>query len=222
MKILKSEKKLCISCMQEHLVNIIETEENGTFNGITVNFNAMYEYCSNTDEYLENEEMIRANSLAVKDAYRQASGLLTSVEIKRIREKYKVSQKEFSDILGWGKATIIRYENHQVQDQAHDDILRKIDSDPQWFLQMLNRAKGAISERAYKKYYTAAYEQYKKMNGRNFYKAMHIKTVINIEVAPPIKICVETCSRNPYGNGSFISSLLKYSTDNRVEPLLSV
>lgn len=50
-----------------------------------------------------------------------------------IRDKYEVSQKDFSEVLDWGRATITRYENHQVQDRAHDDVLRTIDSDPKWF-----------------------------------------------------------------------------------------
>ncbi len=54
-------------------------------------------------------------------------GLLTSDEIIKIREKYGISQKEFSEVLGWGgRATITRYENHQVQDRVHDDVLKKL------------------------------------------------------------------------------------------------
>lgn len=160
LRILISEHRLCISCMKEHSIDIIETEEQVTFKGIKVKFNATYEYCANTDEYLETEDIIRANSLAVKDAYRREVGLLTSNDIKSIREKYNVSQKEFSEILNWGKATITRYENHQIQDRAHDDILRKIDSDPKWFLEMLERAKERISPRMYAEYYRNAYKQY--------------------------------------------------------------
>jgi DNA-binding transcriptional regulator YiaG len=69
---------------------------------------------------------------------------LTSNEIISLREKYGVSQKDLSEILDWGKATITSYENHQVQDRAHDDILRKIDPDPEWFIEMLKRAKGSF------------------------------------------------------------------------------
>ncbi len=164
MKILNSEHRLCMSCMKEHNVDIIETEEQVTFKGIIVKFNATYEYCENTNEYLETEDIIRANSLSVKDAYRTDVGLLTSSDIKRIREKYNISQKDFSDVLDWGKATITRYENHQVQDRAHDDILRKVDFDPKWFLEMLERSKEKISPRMYAVYYRNAYEQYTKKN----------------------------------------------------------
>src|SRR5690554_2085668 len=88
MNILNSKHRLCLSCMKEHTVDIIETEEQVTFKGVKVKFNATYEYCANTDEYLETEDMIRSNNLGIKDAYRVKVGLLTSNEIKHIREKY--------------------------------------------------------------------------------------------------------------------------------------
>ena len=146
MRTIKKELKQCFSCMEEHEIEIVEVEETGTFKGESVTFNATYEYCVNADEYSETEELMKSNSLAQKDAYRKQVGLLTSNEIKSVREKYMISQKEFSEVLGWGQATIIRYENHQVQDRAHDDILRKIDSDPQWFIEMLERAKDRVSK----------------------------------------------------------------------------
>lgn len=164
---INTKHKLCFSCMEEHDVNLVEVSESGTFKGEQVEFLAVYEYCSNVDEYSETEEMIKSNSLALKDAYRGKIGLLTSGEIKAIREKYDISQKEFSGILDWGMATITRYENHQVQDRAHDDILRKIDSDPKWFLEMLVRAKAGLSEKAFLNYHHKACELYNM--GKNQY-----------------------------------------------------
>ena len=55
-------------------------------------------------------------------------------------------------LLGWGGKTITRYESHQVQDMAHDTILRKLDSDPEWFLQLLNAGKDSLSPASYAKY----------------------------------------------------------------------
>ena len=75
----------CASCMEDHEVQVIEVEESGTFKGERVSFIAVYEYCSNTEEYSETEEMMRINSLAQKDAYRSKVGLLTSGEIRAIR-----------------------------------------------------------------------------------------------------------------------------------------
>lgn len=167
MKIIKSEKKLCLSCMEEHVVQTVTLMDTEEFKGEEVSFEVAYEYCDCADEYLETEDMVKTNSLAMKDAYRKKMGLLTSREIIAIREKYGISQKDFSEILDWGGATITRYENHQVQDRAHDDVLRKIDFDPKWFLQMLKRAEERISPKAFSKYYLGASVIFGKM--KNLY-----------------------------------------------------
>ena len=156
MIITKVEKKMCFSCMKEHEVKYVKIQENSIFKKEEVVFDAEYEYCENTDDFLENEEQIKMNDLSLKDAYRKKKGLLTSSQIKTIREKYDISQKQFSEVLGWGAATIIRYENHQVQDRAHDDILRKIDKDPKWFIEMLKRSKEEVEHKYYMKYYNNA------------------------------------------------------------------
>ncbi len=161
MKKIKSEKKLCLICMEEHEVDTVEVLDEEIYKEEEVFFKATYEYCSNADEYLETEEMIKANKLAMIDAYRKKIGLLTSDEIINIRGKYGVSQKDFSEILDWGRSTITRYENHQVQDRAHDDVLRKIDSDPKWFIEMLKRAEGRLSDKAFNKYLQEATEEFK-------------------------------------------------------------
>lgn len=179
MKILRTENKFCISCMETHDVNIIETEEKATFKGVKVNFIATYEYCPNSDDFLETEDMIKANGLAVKNAYRKEAGLLTSKEIINIRDKYDISQKEFSKILDWGEATIARYETHQVQDRAHDDILRRVDEDPNWFLALLQRSKNKISPRMYQAYQKTALKLCAKKS--NPYSRSEITTNVTFE-----------------------------------------
>ncbi len=173
MKILQSEQKLCFGCMEEHQVDVVEVEEKTIFKDIEVDFVAVYEYCSNTDTLLETEEIMQANDLAVKDAYRRKVGLLTSEDIKKIREAYKMSQKDFSEVLDWGKATITRYENYQVQDRVHDDVLRKINDDPKWFLDKINNAKERLSPKAFAKYYQEAKKQYSWHKDQYLVDAIH-------------------------------------------------
>lgn len=159
MLLIKKEKRMCFDCMQEHEIQIVKVKENNIFKNEEISFEAEYDYCENTEGFLESEEQIKKNDLAMKDAFREQQGLLTSAKIKRIRDKYHMSQKRFSETLGWGTSTIIRYENHQVQDRAHDDILRKIDADPKWFVDMLNRAKEEIGLKHYIRAYKIAIEE---------------------------------------------------------------
>ncbi|MDD5604137.1 MAG: DUF4065 domain-containing protein [Eubacteriales bacterium] len=175
MKILKNENKLCLSCLTEHQVDTVEIVETGIFRDQEIEFSAIYEYCHFTDEYNESEEIIRRNNCAAKDNYRKRTGLLTSKEIVKIREKYGISQKDLSEILGWGMATIARYEAYQVQDRAHDDILRKIDVDPKWLLELLTRNCVRLSAKAHNKYFYNVSEQYAK--NKNFYLVESIQAI---------------------------------------------
>ena len=72
-KLIKSEKKLCLICLEEHEVQTIMLTDTEEYKGGEVSFKAIYEYCSLADEYLETEDMIRENSQAMKDAYRKAN-----------------------------------------------------------------------------------------------------------------------------------------------------
>ena len=69
MKTIKSEKKLCLICMEEHEVQTIILEDREVYKEKKVSFNAAYEYCAHADEYLETEDMMKANRLAMKNAY---------------------------------------------------------------------------------------------------------------------------------------------------------
>ena len=153
MQVIRRIKKLCLCCMEEHDVQFVRVQEYTHFKGVEVDYSAEYEYCENADEYIAEDEMISRNDMAMKDAYRKTSNLLTSSEIGNIRAKYGISQADLACVLGWGGKTITRYESHQVQDMAHDSVLKKIDNDPEWFLELLNQGKEKISESAYKRYY---------------------------------------------------------------------
>lgn len=164
---IKKENKLCLSCMEEHGVSIVKVNETNLFKNEKIEYEATYYYCENSDEYYATEEMISANDIAMKNAYRIKSGLLTTNEIINIREKYGITQSDLAIILGWGKKTITRYEGHQVQESAYDSILRKINEDPEWFLTLLTKNKEKISENSFKKYLQTAKEYY--ANAKNEY-----------------------------------------------------
>lgn len=166
MKITGTKLKICLSCMEEHEVKQVEIEEENSFKGVNVSYMARYEYCDNTEEYLTYDDSLETNDLAMKDAYRKKKGLLTSQEIIEIRKLYSVSQKDFSKILGWGSSTITRYENHQVQDGIHDDVLKKVFDDPKWFLDLLERARGELRPKAYHRYLEGGQALFQKKQGQ--------------------------------------------------------
>ena len=160
MEILKKEKRICPCCMEEHEVKTVKIREQATFKDRLVNYDAVYMYCDAADELYMDERQIQENDIKLKNAYRRAEGLLTSDEISDIRSRYGITQSDLCTLFGWGGKTITRYESHQVQDRAHDTILKKIYRDPEWFLSLLKDAKNNLSEEAYQKYLGAATEFY--------------------------------------------------------------
>ncbi len=156
MEVIKREKKFCISCMEEHEVQLVRVLENTVFKDKPLEYYVVYEYCEKSEEFWETEEYITQNNIAMKDAYRDSMGLLTSQKIADLRKKYSISQTDLSTLLGWGAKTITRYESTQVQDAAHDTILRKLSSDPEWFMSLLMENKDKFKEDAYNKYFAAA------------------------------------------------------------------
>jgi hypothetical protein len=63
--------------MQEHVVEIVELLECTEYRGVEVYYTARYEYCSYSDEYIENESMIKINRAAMKEAYTRLINLQT-------------------------------------------------------------------------------------------------------------------------------------------------
>ena len=194
-EIIRVENRLCSCCMEKHEVKTIRLTEQFSFKGVNVEHLAEYYYCDHADEYYADEEQMSANDLRMKDAYRSIVGLLTSQEICQLRAKYGISQSDLCALLGWGGKTIARYENHQVQDKAHDTILRKLSSDPEWFLELLNKARGSLTEDSFRKYYEAGKTNYEETQDLYLRKAIEGRYI--------------SLSNNPINNGNTALSLDK-------------
>ncbi|MBO4888915.1 MAG: DUF4065 domain-containing protein [Firmicutes bacterium] len=138
--------------MEVHNVQTVIEKETNIYKDVALEYDAEYYYCDQADELYADEKQMSQNDIAMKNAYREKMGLLTSHQIAAIRARYGISQSDLCLLLGWGGKTITRYESHQVQDIAHDTILRKLSSDPEWFLQLLDSEKDSLSPASYNKY----------------------------------------------------------------------
>lgn len=172
MNVIDKNVCLCECCMKKHEVKTIVVREHASFKEKKVDYDAMYQYCDVAEEYYTTEEQIDSNDIALKNAYRMSQNLLTTDDIMSIRNIYGISQKDFCVLLGWGQKTITRYEGHQVQDKAHDCILRKLQDDPEWFIELLDESRTEISKNSYDKYYNNALIQYSRKQKNYIKKAI--------------------------------------------------
>ncbi|MGD9679105.1 MAG: type II TA system antitoxin MqsA family protein [Vulcanibacillus sp.] len=104
-------------------------------------------FCKKCDTELFNEEYDSRSINKAFAEYRRRHNILSPVEIKNIREKYKVSQKDFALILGFGEITITRYENGMIPDKPYSERIRMMENKDN-FLKALRESKLSEKERA--------------------------------------------------------------------------
>lgn len=132
----------CPLCDKTHEVEERKRFATITLKGDKVTYEERFYFCANADDE-ENEfetgSMTNENLLNARNAYRVKHGLLTSDEIVAIRESYGLSQVDLARLLGWGEATISRYESKAIQDEAYDTMLRLIKDNPLQALEFLKK-----------------------------------------------------------------------------------
>ena len=132
----------CPLCDKTHEVEERKRFATITLKGDKVTYEERFYFCANADDE-ENEfetgSMTNENLLNARNAYRVKHGLLTSDEIVAIRESYGLSQVDLAKLLGWGEATISRYESKAIQDEAYDTMLRLIKDNPLQALEFLKK-----------------------------------------------------------------------------------
>lgn len=123
----------CPLCDKTHEVEERKRITSIILKGEEVTYEERFYFCANANEdenEFETRTMTNENLLNARNAYRIKKGLLTSYEIVEIRESYGLSQVDLAKLLGWGEATISRYESKAIQDKAYDTMLRLIKDNP--------------------------------------------------------------------------------------------
>ena len=137
-------KEDCPICNKIHLVEKRKRINKTKIKDEIIEYEEVYLLCPETNEE-ENEyanaELMDTNLLNARDAYRKQKNLLTSQEIKTIRIKYGITQLEMAQLLGLGEVTITRYETKQIQDEAHNKIMKLIDENALMALDYLEKNK---------------------------------------------------------------------------------
>lgn len=148
-KLIRTIHMDCPLCNKAHEVEERERIIAITIKGEDISCKERFFYCVNADED-ENEfasgTMTNENLLNARNAYRVKHKLLTSDEIVAIRENYGLTQVDLARLLGWGEATISRYESKTIQDEAYDTMLRLIKNNPFQTLEFLIKNGNKFSE----------------------------------------------------------------------------
>ncbi len=134
---------ICPSCEKEAELTLRRETEIVEVRGEPIEVEAEYYTCTKCGEAFENTR--GADALAAAYAfYRRRYGLLQPEEIKTWRKSLGLTQRELSDILGWGGATLSRYENGALQSEAHEKMLR-LAMEPHNLLRLIEESPAVLA-----------------------------------------------------------------------------
>ena len=119
--------------------------------GKIIEFEEYYKINPETGEEIFDRNIEIENDLRLYEIYKKQEKLLTSSEIKNIRKKYSMNQKDYALSIGVGEITIHRFENGSIQTEAVDSIMR-LSEDPDIMYNLLIKNQSNLSNESYNNY----------------------------------------------------------------------
>ena len=110
------------------------------YKGVVVNVEENVPICKKCKNELIIHSIEDENLKRIYNKYREMKNMITPSEIKDLRDKYDISQRELTAILDFGKMTINRYENGSLPSKTHSDYLRFISKDEDAFFKKVQEA----------------------------------------------------------------------------------
>src|SRR4030042_1910989 len=135
----------CPNCEADSPLELVRKSEEFKIRGESIPVDVEYYHCQECGEEFENSKSsIDPYEIAYRE-YRLRIGLLQPEEIHEFRNQHGLNQKEFSDLIGIGIATLNRYENGALQSEAHDRVI-KLAMEPRNFLSLVSNSQGIQSD----------------------------------------------------------------------------
>lgn len=171
---IKKEIRFCPICEEEHEIILIKKKQVSKIRECEIKNDVFVYLCEISNEEFEDGELLDINLTAMRDAYRLKNNLLTTDEIISIREKYRITQEDLSNILGLGEKTIARYETNTIQDKPYDVLLRKFNEDYNFAYDMLYKARPKFSEKKFNKI-SETIKGFISLNSESVYNEIQLK-----------------------------------------------
>lgn len=139
------KRAFCPECDASREVTVTERKETYPVRGEDITVTANVAVCTTCESDVWDNELDEGNINHAYDVYRQIHKVPTALDIKALRNKYGLSQRAFARLLGWGEATVARYEAGSLPDLGQSMVLRLID-DPKVFGRYLELNGNALTE----------------------------------------------------------------------------
>lgn len=142
-------KGFCEECNSLVEYEVKEINDSIEIKGKEYNYKRLIGYCKKCGEEISSNEINDENLNRINKVYRNEENIITTEEINKILNKYKIGKKPLSKLLGWGEVTLIRYLNGDVPSKVYSEQLYKILNNEKYMNMLIEENKHLITERAY-------------------------------------------------------------------------
>ncbi len=134
----------CPSCGAVGHVLRASRRENVDVRGESIDVDRIFRHCEACGAEFENTSDPDWKLQAFAE-YRARKGMLTPDKVRSWRKSLGLTQRDVTMLLGWGEATLGRYENGSLQTDAHETQLRGL-IDPALLLKRLEQQPSLFQE----------------------------------------------------------------------------
>jgi putative zinc finger/helix-turn-helix YgiT family protein len=117
-----------------------------TYRSQTFTVYAHYYECVDTGETFTTEELDTLNLLQLHNQYRERNHILFPEQIKALRERYGVSQRTMSTLMGFGINQYRSYEEGEISSLSNAKLINLV-RDPRNFRELVLEKKDELKER---------------------------------------------------------------------------
>lgn len=136
---------ICPNCEKETEIELIQKDEDIKVRGEVVKVEVKYYKCKNCGGEFEDPRSGEDPLDKAYREYRRRHGMMQPEEILESRKKFGLTQNEMIRLLGWGGATLSRYENGALQDETHEKALR-LAMEPRNLLKLIEATPDVLPE----------------------------------------------------------------------------
>lgn len=126
----KEVRKYCPTCEEQVVFRLISREEEFNVRGERIVVENSVWQCPNCRTELFHEEFTKHAIRAAYAEYRRRKGIPTPEEIKALRIRLRLSQRDFAKLLGLEETAISRYENGALPSESDAAVITAIVQDP--------------------------------------------------------------------------------------------
>ena len=96
---------------------------------------------SKTNKIIDDMELDNQAVKMAQEKYRKKYNYVAPKDIKALRQKWNLTQKQLANIIGWSPSTIALYEVGEIPTKSNNRLLKVLIKDPQAMKDFITESK---------------------------------------------------------------------------------